>query len=116
MPKPALWLPRPLTGGIEAGDPHGNSSGRTFVCVNELPIELQKVADGGRLQGAYVVKTSWSPASPVYSISRGFPIDRPDVVCRLLIKQTSDRIRDDNALVTCQFPAEIASEQVDDAD
>jgi hypothetical protein len=98
--------------GIAEANTKAETVGGAAVCVSELPAELQKVASGERLRGAYIVKISAPPVPPHYSISRGFPVDRPDLVCGMLVKRMGERLRDDNAVLTCQFPSEIASVRV----
>jgi len=95
--------------GIAEANPEAGTSGRAAVCVSELPPDLQRVAGGERLPGAYIVKILWPPASPTYSITRGFPIDRPDAICRSLTERMKEHLHANDATITCQYPLEVAS-------
>jgi hypothetical protein len=95
--------------GIAEGTREGNASGREVACVSELPAELQKVASGERLPGAYIMKISWPPAPSVYSVNRGFPLNQPDAICALLTARVRDQLRDDGVTLTCQFPSDVPS-------
>lgn len=97
--------------GIRDGSPSGKTtpSSRQSNCVTELPAELQKVERGERLPGAFIIKTAAPPGPPGYSVFRGFPIDNPEVVCRMLTDRMKERTRNGGTTLTCQYPLEITS-------
>jgi hypothetical protein len=92
--------------GVKKGDPQGNASGGNAICVTELPGELKAVALGGRLPGAYIVRT-YSPPFLVYSVSRGFPLDIPDTICNSLVEKSRKNSKDIRAEITCLPPMEV---------
>jgi len=71
--------------------------------VKELPVELQKVVNGERLPGAYIVKSSNSIVL-VYTVSKGFPLDIPDQVCRDLIDSNRRNSKVKDIEQTCLPP------------
>lgn len=103
--------------GIREGSPSGKTTpgSRRSNCVSELPEELQKVERGERLPGAFIIKTSPPLGPPGYSVVRGFPVDRPELVCRMLIERMKERILDERTTLTCQYPLGVASAGAVDA-
>lgn len=101
--------------GMREGSPGGTTipAGRQSKCTSELPPELKKVEKGERLAGAFVIKASSPDGPPGHTVVRGFPMDRPDIVCRLLTHQMRERDRSGQTTFTCQYPLEIKDERGD---
>ena len=91
--------------GVSAGNPQGNFAAGRAQCLTELPVELQKVVNGERLPGAYIVKSSVSNVL-VYTVSRGFPLDIPNQVCQDLIESNRRNAKVKDVDQTCLPPAE----------